>query len=150
MKEYFKELLEYSHFYNVELIKKYNDGDLHYVLPESSKRLMSHILNVQTNWNHRMVAAEEVDLWRLLEVDQLMQIEEGNHNKTMEILNQKDLEEILEFSNSKGESFKSSIKDIVFHLVNHATYHRGQIAKEFRKKGVDPVVSDFIHYKRMA
>lgn len=143
-------MLEYSHFYNVELIKKFNDGDLHYVLPESSKRLMSHIINAQTIWNHRIQEAEHVDLWKVWEAEKLEELENQNFQKTMEILEATDLETIIEYSNSKGESYKNSVKDILFHLVNHSTYHRGQIAKEFRKKGVDPIVSDFIHYKRKA
>lgn len=150
MKEYFKEMLEYSHYHNQELIQKFTDGDLHYVIPETSKKIISHILNAQTIWNNRIIEGEVVDIWKVWESDKLQGIEEKNITNTLEILNDKDLDTEIEYSNSKGENFKDSIKDILFHVVNHSTYHRGQIATEFRREGIDPIVSDFIHYKRKA
>jgi uncharacterized damage-inducible protein DinB len=150
MKKYFEELLEYSHFYNLELIKKFNDGDLHYVLSESSRRLMSHILNAQSGWNNRILEREMGDVWKVWEADQLEEIESKNYKETMKILETEDLDKIVEYKTPKGERYSNSIKDILFHIVNHSTYHRGQIAKEFRQKGVDPVISDFIYYKQNA
>jgi uncharacterized damage-inducible protein DinB len=35
------------------------------------------------------------------------------------------------------------------HLVNHGTYHRGQVAVLLREKGYDPVNTDFITYDRV-
>ncbi|WP_209331385.1 DinB family protein [Lunatimonas salinarum] len=34
------------------------------------------------------------------------------------------------------------------HIVNHSTYHRGQIATLFRESGLQPVVTDYIMLKR--
>ncbi|MFV8224684.1 DinB family protein [Christiangramia aquimixticola] len=150
MKKYFKELLEYSHFYNQELIKKFNDGDLHYVLSESSRRLMSHILNEQSAWSNRIMQKDLVDVWKVWDANELEKIEAQNYKETLEILEKEDLERIVQYKTPKGEQFSNSIKDIMFHIVNHSTYHRGQIAKEFRQKGVDPVISDFIYYKQNA
>ena len=37
---------------------------------------------------------------------------------------------------------------MITHVVNHATYHRGQIATFFRQLGLKPVGTDFITYAR--
>ncbi|MGA8855453.1 MAG: DinB family protein [Christiangramia sp.] len=149
MKAYFKELLEYSHYYNLEIIKKFNDGDLHFMVPDRAIALLSHTLNAHKIWNNRLAGKEDtVDIWKNLEVDQLEAAENENFQETMSLLDNEDIERVVKYKNSKGESYENSVRDIIFHVVNHSTYHRGQIATEFRKEGIDPIVSDFVFYKR--
>ncbi|WP_300440563.1 DinB family protein [Christiangramia sp.] len=148
MKDYFKELLNYSHYYNLEIIKKFNDGDLHFMVPERAIELLSHTLNAHKAWNVRIEGKEEkVEIWKNLEADQLEAAENENFQDTLSILENEDLDRIVKYRNTKGESYENSVRDIIFHVINHSTYHRGQIATEFRKKGIDPIVSDFIYYK---
>ena len=148
MKDYFKELLEYSHHYNLEIIKKFNDGDLHFMVPERAIELLSHTLNAQKIWNERLKGnSDYVKVWEVQEVDKLEDIENENYKESLSILEKEDLDRIVKYSNTKGESYQNTVKDIIFHIVNHSTYHRGQIATEFRKQGIDPIVSDFVYYK---
>lgn len=35
---------------------------------------------------------------------------------------------------------------VLRHVVNHATYHRGQVAAKLRRLGVDPPATDFFHW----
>ncbi|MUP46382.1 damage-inducible protein DinB [Gramella sp. BOM4] len=148
MKDFFKELFEYSHHYNLEIIKKFNDGDLHFIVPERAVELLSHTLNAQKIWNERMEGkSDNVKVWEVHEVENLEEIENTNHARSLDLLENEDLGRIVEYRNSKGESYRSSVQDIFFHIINHSTYHRGQIATEFRKQNIDPVVSDFVYYK---
>lgn len=148
MKEYFKELLEYSHYYNLEIIRKMNDGDLHFMIPERAIQLLSHTLNAQKIWNNRLEGKEDqVQVWKNLEIDDLESIENDNFQRSLAILENEELDRTVNYKNSKGESYQSSVRDIIFHVINHSTYHRGQIATEFRKQGIDPIVSDFVYYK---
>lgn len=148
MKDHFKELLEYSHYYNLEIIKKFNDGDLHFMVPDRAIELFSHILNAQKIWNNRLKGKEdEVDVWQKLEVDQMNSAENENFKETLAILEKAELDTKVKFKNSKGEVYENLVRDIIFHVVNHSTYHRGQIATEFRKESIDPIVSDFVYYK---
>lgn len=149
MKEHLKDMLEYSHHFNIKIIEKFNDGDLHFVIPTSTKSLFSHILNAQTIWNNRIEANKEmVDVWKILNDEKLEEIENENYRKSLELLDNKDLTEEISYENSKGEQYRNSVQEILIHIVNHSTYHRGQIAVEFRQKGIEPVVSDYIFYKR--
>jgi len=53
------------------------------------------------------------------------------------------------YTNMKGEPFTDAVEDTLFHVVNHSTYHRGQIITMLREAGVTLVVStDLIHYLR--
>ncbi len=50
----------------------------------------------------------------------------------------------------KGDSFSSGTDDIVFHVVNHGTFHRGQIITMLRELGFTSFDSqDLITYLRM-
>lgn len=55
----------------------------------------------------------------------------------------------LRYTNLKGDPFERLIWQIVLHVVNHGTYHRGQIASIMRQLGHQPPATDLIyHYKK--
>lgn len=149
IKEHLKDLLEYSHHYNVKLIEKFNDGDLHLAVPEEAIRLLSHILNAQKIWNLRMENSEKTqDVWQVYGKEEMLDIENENFERTLDLLEKLELDSELSYSATNGEAYVNKLMDIIFHLVNHSTYHRGQIAAVLRKAGLEPVASDFILYKR--
>jgi len=78
----------------------------------------------------------------------LKNIDKSNYEQTLLILDDFDLNTPIEYTNSKGDTFSNNIRDIYFHVINHSTHHRGQIASEFRQYGINPLVSDYIFYKR--
>lgn len=55
---------------------------------------------------------------------------------------------IFRIDEDDGVIVDLSTSEIVFNLVNHNTYHRGQIMTLLRKQDVDPVTTDFYWYKR--
>ncbi len=59
-----------------------------------------------------------------------------------------DLERILEFRNAKGNVFRDQIGNILQHLVNHGSYHRGQVTTLLRQLGATPVSTDMIAFYR--
>ena len=54
----------------------------------------------------------------------------------------------VSYTNSQGKAYSNTVKDIVTHNVNHATYHRAQINQLLRQNGYEPVLTDFIAYRR--
>ena len=53
------------------------------------------------------------------------------------------------YQNMKGDPFTDAVIETLFHVVNHSTYHRGQVISMLREAGVTNVVStDLIHYLR--
>ena len=60
------------------------------------------------------------------------------------------LSELYAYTNMKGDPFRDSYEETLYHVVNHSTYHRGQIITMLRQSGVEDVVgTDLIHYLRL-
>lgn len=53
----------------------------------------------------------------------------------------------IDYRNVKGEAFRASLADLITHVVNHSTYHRGQVATLLRQLGGTLVATDFILYR---
>lgn len=53
------------------------------------------------------------------------------------------------YRNSKKEQFKQPVYQVLLHLFNHSTYHRGQLVTMFRQARLEKIPStDFIAYTR--
>lgn len=64
-------------------------------------------------------------------------------------VSEKELEEMVSYKNIKGDSFQQPLKDILLHIFNHGTYHRGQLVTMLRQVGVEQVPqTDYIVYSR--
>lgn len=59
-----------------------------------------------------------------------------------------DLARLVHYRNTKGLEFDNAVGDIMTHVVNHATYHRGQIASDLKGLRPEPVATDFIVFAR--
>lgn len=146
MKTFFKELLEYNHHFNAQLIRLLDENSSK--VPEKSIRLMSHIVNAQQVWNSRMLHAPSPGVWDVRPLADLIRQEDENFIQGLEILETKDLSEVIAYTNTKGEAFSNSVRDIFFHVANHSNYHRAQIASDCKPHGIEPLVTDYIFYKR--
>ncbi len=59
------------------------------------------------------------------------------------------VEHVMAYRNSKKEEFKQPVYQVLLHLFNHQTYHRGQLVTMLRQLGVDKIPStDFIEWSR--
>ncbi len=147
MKEFFKELFEYNHHTNQRLWTIFNENPNK--TSEKSIKLYSHILNAHHIWNSRINAVQATyKVWDIHPIFTCMDIDKTNYENSLLILNKFDLTEIMNYKTTNGLTFNNSIRDTLFHVINHSTYHRGQIASDFRQNGLEPLVSDYIFYKR--
>ena len=55
---------------------------------------------------------------------------------------------LIEYKSFAGDPFKSTLGQIVRHVVNHGTYHRGQVVTMLRQLGANAVSSDLIGFYR--
>jgi uncharacterized damage-inducible protein DinB len=56
------------------------------------------------------------------------------------------LEATWTYQNFAGESASPPLWAVYRHVVNHATYHRGQIGSKLRLLGFDPPVTDLVYW----
>lgn len=54
------------------------------------------------------------------------------------------LEEVVAYVNTKGEPWRYPLWQMMQHLVNHSSYHRGQVATLLRQLGAKPASTDFL------
>ena len=59
-----------------------------------------------------------------------------------------DLDKNITYRLLDGTPFESTLKQVVMHVVNHATLHRGQAVALIRQAGVKPPATDLIFYYR--
>lgn len=147
MKEFFKELFGYSNHANQLLWDTImeNEGKV----PEKSIKLYNHILNAHQIWNNRINPIDKAfGVWESRLVSGEREFDQQNYNHSLTILDTFEFESVVRYTNSKGIAFTNNVRDILFHIINHSTYHRGQIASDFRQNGLEPLVSDYIFLKR--
>lgn len=59
------------------------------------------------------------------------------------------LQHVFHYQNSKKEQFKQPVYQMLLHLYNHGTYHRGQLVNLLRQAGVTKIpATDFIVWSR--
>lgn len=142
MEEFFKELFEYGHYFNQKLGNVFTANTDK--ISEKSVKCYCHILNAHQIWNNRIEPKEPAfGVWEIHPVQNCKDIDQINYEQSLLILDEFDLNDTVNYT--KGHK---SIRDILFHIVNHSTYHRGQIATEFRQNGIEPLVTDYTFYKR--
>jgi uncharacterized damage-inducible protein DinB len=60
-----------------------------------------------------------------------------------------DLDRVIEYRTLAGHAQASRLADMIRHVVNHSTYHRGQAATQLRQLGATPPTTDLIAYVRL-
>ena len=63
-------------------------------------------------------------------------------------LNQADLDRVFEYKTLKFGVYRNPLWESMQHLVNHGTYHRGQVTTLLRQLGAQPIASDLMHFYR--
>ena len=146
MESFFKELFEYNNDVNQKVIAAIVDHPGK--VPEKCLNLQSHIINAHKIWNAKIIPVENIyERWELHSIHHLAELDNENFHTSMRILEQFDINAIVNYSNSKGQLFDNSVRDILFQIINHSTYHRAQVATEFRLSGLEPLMTDYIFYK---
>jgi uncharacterized damage-inducible protein DinB len=63
-------------------------------------------------------------------------------------LKQNDLDRIFEYKTLKFGVYKNPLWQSLQHVVNHGTYHRGQVTTMLRQHGAQPILTDLMHFYR--
>jgi uncharacterized damage-inducible protein DinB len=60
------------------------------------------------------------------------------------------LDHVFQYQTSRKEQFKQPISQMLLHVFNHGTYHRGQLVNMLRQLEVEKIPqTDFIVWSRM-
>lgn len=61
-------------------------------------------------------------------------------------LNADDLGRTVSFITGEGASLSNTIERIIYHVINHSTYHRGQVITMLKQLGIKEAVSTDLYF----
>ena len=111
---------------------------------------LAHIVGAEWVWLERFRGnspsspeewLEAPSLLRLRE--RLSEIERGRH-VLLDGFDEPRLSEICVYRNMSGEEKRGRYGDLMLHVVNHSTYHRGQLTTLLRQLGAVPPSTDLM------
>ena len=146
MKAFFRDIFEYHHHFNQELIGQLIEHE--HKLPRRTISLLSHAINAHQIWNARITNGVKLGVHQMHSLQVCQRLDKENFQKTLEILEERKVEAQIIYTNSKGVEFQNTIHQILFHVANHFSHHKGQIISDIRQSGIAPIVTDYIFYKR--
>lgn len=120
-----------------------------------SLELLAHVLATERVWMERIRTGDSsgLEIWPDLTPDECEARMEENveqYRAFARSVPQEGLRREATYTNSSGEAFETPVAEILLHVALHGSYHRGQIARELREAGEEPVDTDFIQFVRTA
>jgi uncharacterized damage-inducible protein DinB len=147
MKNFFRNKFQYNHLSNKRVIDLIISNSNAY--STKAQTLISHTLSAHHIWNSRINSVSPAhQVWDVYEISELQQLNDEELQRSLLIISDSDLTEIITYTNTQNQQFTNSIGDILFHIINHSTYHRGQLISELKAQGLTPISTDYIIYKR--
>eukprot|EP00043_Microstomoeca_roanoka_P005231 m.54452 g.54452 ORF g.54452 m.54452 type:complete len:168 (+) comp12870_c0_seq2:303-806(+) len=77
-----------------------------------------------------------------------LDLEDKNWFALLDSLTDEQLAQEFEYHDTKGNRYASVRGDIMAHIVNHSTHHRGQISAALTQAGFEPPVLDMPYFLR--
>lgn len=147
MKPYFLNLLAYDTWANQLVLSSMIEKPLN---NPKIELLFSHLLSAQKIWLNRCIQqSESIALWDTKpDLNNLMLTNHKGLFNYLESLDDAAFDKIISYQNTKGQPFKTSLKDIFTHLFNHGTYHRGQIVQLLKQERETVPSTDYIVWVR--
>lgn len=112
--------------------------------------ILNHLVWAEKVWLGR-VDRETVATMKPTNVAGLLEMWRDVNGKWSALILAADTAEIsrkIAYFTSTGDRFTNSILEIVIHMVDHSTYHVGQMMNAIRGFGIEPVSTNYIHYLR--
>jgi len=114
-------------------------------------RLFAHVVAAEHLWLARIDSMKpSLAVWPALTLDEVANLEAENRSRFRELLGTPDdrRQRRVQYRNSAGNDFDNSVGEILTHVAMHGHYHRGQIARNMRGAGREPVYTDYIGFVR--
>ncbi len=116
--------------------------------------LFGHVLGAEHIWHARLVGIPAtVAVWPKISLDQCVEVASDNLRQWSALVTRLGPDEenrAVTYTNSTGDTFTSTVGEILVHVAMHGSYHRGQIAWALRADGQVPSPTDYIAFTRGA
>jgi uncharacterized damage-inducible protein DinB len=111
-----------------------------------------HVISVEWIYQQRVNGDSPKSLWSSLDFPTVPKLREEwvklieRQMAFTDNLTEEQLKTPITYINLAGEPHEYSLWQILQHVVNHSSYHRGQITTMLRQLGAVPVSTDFLLY----
>ena len=118
----------------------------------SIKDTLTHILSCESDWLMRwkgitpntIVQPSEFPDFQSIQ-EKWMEVENDQRNFVSK-LSDEVLQEPVTYEDMEGKTYDYPLWQMIHHLVNHSTYHRGQVVTMLRQIGADAISLDFLDF----
>ena len=119
---------------------------------KSVRDTLVHLLSGQWMWLQRWKGSSPQAMWNASEYgdaaalgkrrDELL-LDQANF---LSGLTEDSLGKDVKYSNTKGQAFSYPLWQLMLHVVNHSSYHRGQVTTLIRQLGAAPASCDLVQF----
>lgn len=153
-------LFAYNYWANRRLLAKADDCSPEQLTDkfdyawDSILRTMAHVLGAEWAWRQRIGGISPA---KLLDKDQFTTLavlrsrwdeEEAAMRAYLDALSDADLEQVIEYKDTRGVEMSRTLWEILVHVVNHGTQHRAEVALYLTNLGHSPGDMDFTLFLR--
>lgn len=161
MKQLLQQYSSYNVWANKKILERLNQLSAEEIHKEigssfpSVYKTVLHITNTEYVWWQRLKLTEHIESL----MDNYSGSFEELSNKLLQLsrqweewvkeVNENNLNHVFSYQNTKKELFKQPVYEMLLHLFNHQSYHRGQLVMMLRQLGADKIPhTDFIVWSR--
>ena len=119
----------------------------------SIEKTMAHVIGVEKLWLMRMngiesPAFEHFDVETPEKAIEAFMLLHAEMELYMASLTEEQWQETLKFKNMRGDEFENTREEMLFTVINHGTYHRGQVTSFLRQFGKEGIALDYLYFKK--
>jgi uncharacterized damage-inducible protein DinB len=120
----------------------------------SLRNTLAHIMDVEWLYHERWQARSPAGFPKADDYPDLASIRtrwqkvEADLDSFVNTLPADEISRVIEFRNTKGILYKHPLWETMQHMVNHSTYHRGQITTLLRIIGANATATDLLAFYR--
>jgi uncharacterized damage-inducible protein DinB len=120
----------------------------------SVRDTLAHIYGAEWIWLERFQGRSPAALPNVADFKDLASLRERWLEQEQRLLafvggvTQSDLDREMEYKTLKFGVYRNPLWQSMQHVVNHGTYHRGQVTTMLRQLGGEPILTDLMHFYR--
>src|SRR4051812_38037141 len=110
--------------------------------PADAIREYAHVVGTAEVWLSRIQhRAAAVEVWPALAAAEVLDLAPrvaAAFKQMISTLNDSTLDAPVKYTNTRGQTFVTSLGDILLHVAMHGQYHRGKVNQMLRASGAEP------------
>jgi uncharacterized damage-inducible protein DinB len=148
--EYFKTLYDYNYWANAKILETAEQVSEAQFIEETSeshgslRATLVHMLSAEWIWRSRwqgtspMENLREVVLPTLEALRERWREEERQMRAFLATLGEEEVQRVVQYTNTRGQTYAAPLWQMMGHLVNHGTQHRSEAAVILSRLGQSP------------